>query len=498
MGKYLVLIVSMVCIFAIERGTASEISDDSRECLECHQTVTPGIVGDWKKSLHARISPSEAMEKAKQARRISSDPVPEDLADNVVGCAECHNLTPDKHPDTVEHNGYEMHVVVSPRDCAVCHPVERDQFAKNIMSHAHGNLTNNSVFNGLAETINGVTQFDGASLVLKTPVYEDEMDSCLACHGTRVEVKEITARETVEGEMDFPVLSGWPNQGVGRINPDGSMGACTACHPRHGFSIATARKPATCSQCHKGPDVPAYPVYQVSKHGNIYSSEGDTWNFTSVPWQIGEDFTAPTCAVCHVSLTVDSEGEVIAERTHQMNDRLPWRIFGLIYSHSHPKSPDTTLIKSKDGLPLPTALDGTEAADYLIDANEKKNRKMKMQRNCIACHDKSWVEGHWRRFENTMRTADKMVLTSTEIMMEAWEQGIAGGLSENKSIFDEAIEKMWIEQWLFYANSTRFASAMMGQDYGVFANGRWSMAKNIRRIHDWLQFKLATKKSKSE
>ncbi len=52
---------------------------------------------------------------------------------------------------------------------------------------------------------------------------------------------------------------------------------------------------------------------------------------------------------------------------------------------------------------------------------------------------------------------------------------------------------MWVEQWLFFANSTRFASAMAGADYGVFANGRWYMSKNLQQMSDWLKFKLKAK-----
>jgi hydroxylamine dehydrogenase len=34
---------------------------------------------------------------------------------------------------------------------------------------------------------------------------------------------------------------------------------------------------------------------------------------------------------------------------------------------------------------------------------------------------------------------------------------------------------------------------MAGADYGVFANGRWYMAKNIQEMADWLEFKLKDK-----
>jgi hydroxylamine dehydrogenase len=55
-----------------------------------------------------------------------------------------------------------------------------------------------------------------------------------------------------------------------------------------------------------------------------------------------------------------------------------------------------------------------------------------------------------------------------------------------------------VEQWLFYANSTRFSSAMAGADYGVFANGRWFMAKNLRDMIDWPKFTVKAEKPSGE
>jgi hypothetical protein len=47
-------------------------------------------------------------------------------------------------------------------------------------------------------------------------------------------------------------------------------------------------------------------------------------------------------------------------------------------------------------------------------------------------------------------------------------------LAQRANIFDEEAERMWTSIWLFYANSTGFASAMAGgADYGVFANGHY-------------------------
>ena len=172
-----------------------------------------------------------------------------------------------------------------------------------------------------------------------------------------------------------------------------------------------------------------------------------------------------------------------------MNDRSAWRLFG-IYAHAHPKSPDTTVIRNNAGLPLPTELTGEPAANYLIDAKEQERRRENMQNICLTCHSDGWVKGQYARFENTIKTTNKMTLAATKILLAAWDKGAARGLAQNDSIFNEAIEKKWSEQWLFFANSTRFASAMAGADYGVFANGRWYMSKNIQEMLDCLEFKL--------
>jgi hydroxylamine dehydrogenase len=490
------LFVTLFLILALSCPAAAAdfpVSDDSSSCLECHVSLNPGIVSGWHKSRMSRTTPKAAKGLPEKDRRVSYEQLPEALAGVVVGCAECHTLNPEKHKDSFEHNGYQVHVVVTPQDCSTCHPVEAEQFGKNIMSHAHGNLENNPVFKDLTKAVTGIQSFKNMEMTLSDPDEATLSDACLQCHGTFVSVKGFVEKETSYGKMEFPILTGWPNQGVGRINPDGSKGSCSACHARHEFSIEMARKPYTCSQCHKGPDVPAFKVYEVSKHGNMYSALGDHWNFEAVPWTVGKDITGPTCATCHVSLVVNHEGDVIATRTHQMNDRLPWRIFGLIYAHPHPKSPDTTIIRNRAGLPLPTELTGEPAMEYLIDEKEQKARRSTMEKICLSCHSGSWVEGHFARYENTIRKTNEMTLAATGVLLAAWEKGAAKGLSEKDSIFNEAIEKKWVEQWLFYANSTRYSSAMIGADYGVFANGRWYMSKNIQEMVDWLHFKMKGK-----
>jgi len=491
--QILTLSVSLTSFFT-GISFAAKLSQDTEMCLSCHSMLSQGIKADWGNSLHSKIIPSEALRRDKLSRRISNESIPEELSNTVVGCAECHTMNAEKHADSFEHNGFEVHIVVTPEDCATCHPTERGEYEKNIMSSAYLNLTGNPVYQGLINSVNGIQKFDEMKLSYTSPDEKTGFESCLYCHGTDVKVKEMKSRETDFGELEFPVLSGWPNQGVGRKNPDGSLGSCTSCHTRHHFSIRMARKPYTCSECHKGPDVPAYKVYMVSKHGNIFSSVEKDWNFENVPWTVGGDFTAPTCATCHASLIVTADGEVMAERTHQMNDRLWRRIFGVIYSHPHPRSPNTSIIKNKAGLNLPTELTGEPVAEFLIDEQEQSQRQRRMRRVCLSCHSTQWADQQFERFENTIRTTDEMTLTATKVLITAWEKGAAQGLPQNADIFDEAIEKKWVEQWLFFANSTRFASAMAGADYGVFASGRWYMSKNLQEMKDWLEFKLKEEK----
>lgn len=461
------------------------VSEATEECLSCHADATPGIVTDWEKSRHSRIIPADARQVKGLALKVSSDSIPPKLAATRVGCAECHLANAQQHPDSYEHNGYQVHTVVTPADCAICHVQESDQYKLNIMAHAYGNLMDNPVYRDLMKSVNGGQRLVRDRVETADASDQTRADSCLSCHGTKVEMKGLVTRDTDFGEMAFPQLTGWPNNGVGRMNPDGSQGSCAACHTRHRFSIEVARKPATCGQCHSGPDVPAYKVYKVSKHGNLYSSRSAHWNFQTVPWVLGQDFTAPTCAACHVSLVTDPAGSVLARRTHQMTDRLPWRIFGLIYAHPQPKNPDTSRLKNGAGLPLPTDLNGTAVAVGLIDQEEQDRRRTVLQNVCLGCHSKNWVDGHWRRFEHAIATADAMTRTATQVMEQIWSRGLALGLPQH-SPFDEAVEKTWMEQWLFFGNSVRYSSAMMGADYGVFDNGRWYQSKNVRELKSWL------------
>jgi len=495
--KLIMVVAAAGSVFLSQRTlTAAEVrlSEATQACIECHQITHPGIVADWQRSRHAQVAPKAALAVTGLGLKVSSPSVPEDLRDTAVGCAECHTLRPKEHADTFEHNGYDIHIVVSPGDCRTCHTQETDQYARNIMAHAYKILAGNKVYNDLENTILGGIQRKDGQILVQPAHAATKAEACYYCHGTKLRLTGKETRNTeMAGELEFPKIEGWPNQGVGRVNLDGTLGSCAACHTRHQFSIEMARKPYTCKECHVGPDVPVVKVYEASKHGNIFSTHNKDWEFKAVPWTIGKDFTAPTCAACHVSLVVNAEGGVVAQRSHQMNDRLPWRMFGLIYAHPHPLQPDTNLIRNKYGQPLPTDLDGGFASKHLIGKDEMDQRRKTLQAVCLSCHGTAWVDGQWARFENTLRETNAKTLSATRIMKEVWAAGLAAGFEQKASPFDEGIERRWADTWLIYANTIRFSSAMgCGGDYGVFADGRYQLNKAIMDMHDWLELRKQT------
>ena len=76
------------------------VPDTSKECVDCHTDETPGIVDHWTGSRHA--------EKG-------------------VGCLECHQAE-EGDADAFDHYESLMAVIVTPRDCARCHPAEAEEF----------------------------------------------------------------------------------------------------------------------------------------------------------------------------------------------------------------------------------------------------------------------------------------------------------------------------------------------------------------------------------
>lgn len=475
-----IIAFSFFSYFGFSDGNETpNISEESQMCIECHENYTPGIVEDWRNSRHSKITLNQAFGVDEISRRISIKELNGKNGDIIVACYECHSLNPDSHKDNFEHFGYKINSIVSPVDCSTCHIQEYDEYKDSKKAHALDILRKNKTYSTLVDATLQQPIYSHGKLTNHPASENKKNETCYHCHGTEVEVKGLKTIETEVGDIEVPNLTNYPNQGVGRINPDGSKGSCTSCHPRHSFSIEVARKPETCAQCHLEPDVPAYNVYIESKHGNIYKTKGKNWDYNSVPWKLGVDFTTPTCATCHNSLLVDSQDRVIQQRTHDFGTKLWKRIFGLVYSHNQPINGRTYEIMLENGTQIPTSLDRKEVAtNFLISDDEAKARESEMKNLCKNCHSSQWADGYFEKFDKTVKEADDMVEETTKIMFDYWKKNKG---ADNP--FDDYIEKMWVKQWLYYANSVRYASAMSGPDYAAFKNGWYEMNSNLLYIH---------------
>ncbi len=270
------LFLLTVGLFGPQALMADALSPQAQECVDCHTKRQPAIVADWNNSAHAEEG---------------------------VSCYDCH-VVADDSPMGAPHRrtGVKVSVLVPPTVCGECHADQVKEF--NVSGHfrAYRQQIPKDSLHALTSIHEGREhpEFGGAP----------NETGCIQCHGTEIKLDD-------EGH---PTPETWPNSGIGNIYPDGSTGSCGVCHTRHSFSNEEARKPYACASCHLGPDHPNIEIYENSKHGQIYRTEGYTWNFDGKPdeWQPGEDYRAPTCASCHMSQVGD------LAMTHNVTDRLYW------------------------------------------------------------------------------------------------------------------------------------------------------------------------------
>jgi formate-dependent nitrite reductase cytochrome c552 subunit len=364
-------------------------------CLVCHITldIMEEITFDWQRSKHSQ---------------------------NNVSCYDCHIADPGD-TDAFDHNGYSITYVVSPDDCADCHSKEAAEFEQSL--HSFGGVYYEYLFN--REKLPFLeSQIEGAYLVRDG----EEIDhaatirGCQSCHGTNM---------TGKTADNWTV---WPNNGIGRINPDGSRGSCSACHTRHAFSIAEARHPETCGQCHMGPDHPQIEIFMESKHGNIYSAEGDSWNWSKKNWVAGMDYRAPTCAGCHMSNSTRHG------TTHDVSSRLSWEIEPAV-------SRRTDNIANSLGVPF-------------SDGSTWQTKQDRMKGVCEQCHSKVWVDNYYEQMDLAIELYNEQYLSAKEIVDELYQEGLLTNVS-----FDEPIEFKIYEMWHHEGRRARMGAVMQAPDY---------------------------------
>lgn len=378
--------------------TPLPISSESETCIACHQASTPGIVQQWKRSAHSS---------------------------NSIGCYECHRAEK-TDVDAFDHNGFTIAVIVSPKDCSTCHLKEFQQFEASHHSDAAKIL--GSLDNVLAEVVEGNMKRDSPSAV----------SGCWQCHGTEVKVLP-------NGKLD-PAT--WPNTGVGRLNPDGSKGSCSACHMRHNFSVAQARMPENCGRCHLGPDHPQMEIYSESKHGIAFAANRSRYEplMEKKNWVPGQDFEqGPTCSTCHMSATAD------LPVNHDSGARISWTL-------------------------RPAISEKIDAADKAAHKATKpwEQRRADMKDVCLSCHATGWVENWYDQFDKSvMLYNEKFGIPATRLFQMLRKENLI-----TKTEFDEPIEFTYYELWHHEGRRSRHGAAMMGPDY-VQWHGNYEVARRF-------------------
>ena len=198
-ARMVLLICSLALVFSVsntseavekkEDHAAAKLSPQTQACIGCHIKVTPGIIEDWRISRHSFTTPEKALTKPALQRRISAETVPSELKEYAIGCYECHSLNPERHQDNFQHMGYRINVIVSPNDCNTCHPVEVKQYSGSKKGHAWKNIMSNPLYHTLVSTIDGLKTLENGKIIMQPPTPHTLQETCLGCHGTKVEVK---------------------------------------------------------------------------------------------------------------------------------------------------------------------------------------------------------------------------------------------------------------------------------------------------------------------
>ncbi len=315
--------------------------------------------------------------------------------------------------------------------------------------------------------------------------------ACFECHGSIVIPYK---KETVElrgRKVNRVALWGWPNNGAGRIDPDGSIGTCTACHPRHLLSVRQARDPKVCGQCHLGYDHPHIEIYEESKHGNIWHTYGKYWNWDNIPWRVGVDFNAPTCALCHMSTIATPDGKIVVPGTHDLVKRLVWDQMHF-FTHPKPVIPDNiqtgmflgySMLKGKMEdvytayektkkwpvfMGLKIVDDGGKPGETkfprllkVVYTGELEKHREEMKTICKLCHSTQWVENYFRTADQNLIDYDIVARFAFSLLQLAWEEGI----HDKKNLADEYMEIMWYYIWHHDGRRWRNGATMMGPDF---------------------------------
>lgn len=430
MNKRMSTGLSLLLVLAVNANSTPEssglqmkrgLSATSQQCISCHENVSPGIVADWKNSRHSHAG---------------------------VSCLECHT-TDSANSWAIDHSEYldgDIHVstLVSPAVCGRCHAQAKAEFDQSGHFRAYHQIIPKDSLHALVKVHEGRNH----------PTLSGAPDEtgCMQCHGTRLKTDK-------DGRPD-PTT--WPNMGMGNIYPDGSTGNCAACHTRHKFDIAEARKPEACANCHLGPDHPDIEVYENSKHGLIYKMEGHQWNWDSPTdaWEPG-DYRAPTCATCHMS------GIGPLNATHNISERLYWNLWA-----------KESKVRGSDDVLSPLLGDGPAGRE-------------KMKTVCAQCHSSRHTDGFFAQGDKAVRLYNEVYYKKAKTMLDDLQQ--KGLLADNP--WTDEFQKTFYHLWHHEGRRARHGAMMGAPDYAHW-HGFFELQQDLYLLEKLYQERLNSAQQK--
>lgn len=366
-------LIVIALIFNANRPTTdtSQPSPDfvraTGKCATCHRRETSAVVHQFERSEHAKHG---------------------------VSCLDCHRGVDGQEQQA--HRGFTIAKHLTSKNCSECHSTEYTQFLRS--RHAAPAWA----------AVSGARDFTAEQIAFAEKYHEGAVN------------RPANPLAIAEGESAINVGCLGCHD-IGKPNTDGSIGTCTACHARHSTSIALAREPETCGQCHMGPDHSQIEIYHESKHGVLYNAQKADMNLKASPKNLTTaDMSVPTCVTCHLS------GLDGLNVTHDTTERLSYWLFAAVSDKR------------------PTYQQGQDA----------------MKETCLKCHARSQVEKFYQEAEGVVADTNEKINEAVALMKSLREDGIL-----TDTPFDEPIEFLYFDLWHYYGRTAKHGAFMGGADF---------------------------------
>lgn len=377
----------------VEQPTA-ELVRATGKCASCHLRETAAVVHQFERSKHARRG---------------------------ISCLDCHR--PLEGQQEYQHRGFTMAKKLTAKNCSQCHIGEYEQYLRS--RHAAPAWA----------AVNGANDFTAEQIAQAEKYHQGSVQ------------RPANALAFLEG-LSATQIGCQGCHDIGKPNADGSIGNCTDCHARHSASIALARQPQTCGQCHMGPDHSQLEIYHESKHGVLFHAQRQSMRLAVSSAQLTTaDMPIPTCATCHLS------GLDGLRVTHDTSERLSYWLFSAVSKKR------------------PTFTQGQNA----------------MQEVCLKCHTTDNVKQFYQQAEQVVSDTNRKVREAQELMSSLRAEKLL-----SPTPFDEPLEFIYFDYWHYYGRTAKHGAFMGGADF-VQWHGNYELllkmiemkeiAKNLRKKH---------------